>query len=202
MKVESRIIAVALGLFGCGGLYDVESGEHCRQAGYSIAARIQACTQDDDRANQAYERFSDRYTCSGDPSSDASYGCAIDLNAVTCEEVAQWGDDLDRFIAETPSCHTVLGGWSGGGLPNAAGCTPLAAALAPKVATCGQSSTNLPELVSSVQKALETTGCVSGPTDDCMKELEALACSASTAPADPLSWAGLAPACDALRVKP
>jgi hypothetical protein len=200
VKTRTSIIALALGALACAGRYEVESGEHCRQAGYSIAARIQACTQDDDRANAAYERFADDYTCSGDPARDESYGCAIDLNAVTCEQVAAWGDDLDRFIAGTPRCHTVLGGWSGGS--TATSCTPLAAALAPKIAACGQSTANLPDLVASVQKTLDLTGCVSASVESCKQELEALACSAAATPTDPLVWAGLAPACEALRVKP
>lgn len=88
--------------------YDVDSAEPCRQAGFSIAARTQACTGDADLANARYERFVDQYRCLVKDARVPDFQCAVDVNAVVCTEALAFGDDLDKWLETSKSCSVVL----------------------------------------------------------------------------------------------
>jgi hypothetical protein len=169
----------ALGLLGsCNGTFDVEAGEHCRQAGYSIAARTEACTRDRDRANALYERFTKTYLCLGSAKDAANYYCAADLNAATCDQVKLWGSDLEGWITDTTSCHAIIGGR---GDPNANpdACGPLAESLASKMAACAPAGKDFVALTASVQLSLGQTGCgepSAAALSACQAQLTAASC--------------------------
>lgn len=194
----------ALAMAACTGTYDVEPHEHCRQAGYSIAARLQACTQDGDFANAAYERFNEEYTCIGDSADPELYKCAAQLNAVSCEQVDVWRDDLNRWLSETPVCHEVFGGFAPS-QSDLAACSDLTQAVAPKMAVCGTSAPDIAALSVKVQLTLAQTGCAAATStvvDACKSELAALLCTDNATPDDALSWVALAPSCGSMLVKP
>lgn len=109
-RVLGRILGpLALGVAAstC-GLYDIEEDEPCRQVGYSIASRTFACTGDGDLANARYEQFASKFQCiSGDVTAD-SFHCSRTISALTCDQVAQNGDEMDRWISPAPRCVRLL----------------------------------------------------------------------------------------------
>lgn len=191
---------VLLGASGCAA-YDAEQGEPCRQAGYSIASRIHACTGDETAANDAYKRFADTYVCTAPPDREESYECAAQLRDFGCDVVADYGSDLDRWVTATPECLALL---TNNALEQSSNCFDLAQAVAPKVATCALPKDPYLTVFASVLAALSQRGCVASASQValCKSELEDLPCSAVTAAADADAWALSTPGCAALLEAP
>ncbi|MEZ4227568.1 MAG: hypothetical protein R3B89_00300 [Polyangiaceae bacterium] len=102
-------LAFGAGLFllGCPGSYELDSDEPCRQAGFAIASRNQACSGDADRANALYERFVDEYACAVSKPTQADFRCAYNVNALDCQRVETLGDDLSGYLAAR-GCILIL----------------------------------------------------------------------------------------------
>lgn len=73
---------------------EIPDDESCKQAGYAIANRTFTCEGDGDLANERYERLMDEYRCLAND----GFGCAEKTLELTCEQVADAGDDLDRWL--------------------------------------------------------------------------------------------------------
>lgn len=195
-------------LFTLGGctVYDVDAGEPCRQAGYSIASRIYACTGDEAKANAAYERFSSEYACLLPAEAPSSYACAIALNDATCADVEQRGDDLDRWVGSSRECVALLSGATA--IDEA--CRPLAEIVAPKMASCAFPETPLVTVVARALGELSEKGCVPAAAealDACRDKIAAYTsedgCAGSTEPNDSaVSWATRFYDCEQLVKKP
>lgn len=100
--------ALVFALAACATTYDMDAAEPCRQAGYSIAARTQACTGDGDLANARYEKFAETYRCLVKSARVPDFQCAVDVNATDCAKAVQYGDNLDLWLASSGSCSLVL----------------------------------------------------------------------------------------------
>ncbi|MCA9640467.1 MAG: hypothetical protein KC492_07205 [Myxococcales bacterium] len=130
------LLGVALGVSSCQGSYEMERDEPCRQAGFAIASRNQACNGDADHANALYERFVDEYLCSVTKPSQNAFRCAYNINALGCEEVAAKGDDLNGYLSAN-GCGVILKRKDGTPIPQAGGgvtATPLCASLVLRLA--------------------------------------------------------------------
>ena len=87
---------VATALAACDAEPDeVPEGEWCRQTGYAIANRTFSCEGDEELANERYERLMDDYACLG----NGDLSCARRTLELTCEQVAEAGDDIGRWLA-------------------------------------------------------------------------------------------------------
>ena len=100
----------ALGLVAaaCAPTYDMDAAEPCRQAGFSIAARTQACTGNADLANARYDKFVSEYRCLVKDARVPDFQCAVDVNALDCMAAAESGDDLDKWLTRSKYCSNVL----------------------------------------------------------------------------------------------
>lgn len=104
------ILLGALGSSGCcGGPYDMEKDEPCRQAGYAIASRTFACTGDGKLANERYLAFQKDFTCKAESLSANSFRCVKNLNDLSCESVALHGDRLEAWVGSSHECMSLVG---------------------------------------------------------------------------------------------
>ncbi|MEZ4373457.1 MAG: hypothetical protein R3B07_21735 [Polyangiaceae bacterium] len=124
------LIGVTLSVSSCQGSYELERDEPCRQAGFAIASRNQACNGDADHANALYERFVDEYLCSVSELSQDAFRCAYNINALDCKEVASKGDDLNGYLSAN-GCSQILLRKDGEPIPgaNSITATPICADL-------------------------------------------------------------------------
>lgn len=94
----------------------LEPDDFCTEAGFAIAARTQDCTGDIALAEARYEAFAEAYTCvEVDPSDTAGvvlpedlYACPLAIRNLPCELVAEYGDDLDRWLTASPVCQLLV----------------------------------------------------------------------------------------------
>jgi len=108
-----------LALHGCDS--QLPGDEACRDVGYSIANKVFECTGEVDKANDAYERFMDGHTCllkeEGTPSA-TQFKCSQKILLLTCDQVAAYGDDYDRWMGNAAAeCSEVYLASDGGVLP-------------------------------------------------------------------------------------
>ena len=123
------ILALLLG--GCATLEPLPDTQPCLEAGYAIARRTFECTGDGDLANARYEAFEQQYECIpiGDFFVDTGivtkylqatdtadpgvfppdyFHCALAIDGLACEKVAEFGDDLDQWLAVSNACAYVV----------------------------------------------------------------------------------------------
>lgn len=93
---------------GCESVYDMDADEPCRQAGFAIAARTEACTNDGDLANRRYEALRDKYSCTITKATEADFLCSRALLESTCDDVAKQRDDYDAWFARHPRCGQIF----------------------------------------------------------------------------------------------
>lgn len=177
-------------LVGCPGSYDMELDEPCRQAGFAIASRHQACTGDADAANALYERFVDEYACTVAKLSKDDYRCAYNLNALDCQAVEALRDDLPGYLTEF-GCIQILRRKDGAPMPlrssdgtlnpltTDAECAAVALRLAEFEAACGGgSASDLYFLI--VSDLAQSYSCSESATDadvnTCRTDLDELRC--------------------------
>lgn len=113
--------AAFLALHGCSA--QLPGDEACRDVGYSIANKVFECTGDVGKANEAYERFMDGHTCllkeEGTPSA-TQFKCSEEILLLTCDQVAAYGDNYDRWMANAAAeCGEVYLASDGGVLGEA-----------------------------------------------------------------------------------
>lgn len=201
---RSGIVGLLLGAFILGGctVYDVEDGEPCRQAGYSIASRLYTCTGDEARANEAYEQFHARYVCHGPAKRAESYACAVQLNRRSCEEAADLGADPDRWVASSSDCLALL---SGIVTPND-DCRPLAEVIAPKIAACTVPRASFVAVLADALGELSHRRCVVSDTpytlEACRGHVERASCDEVSPAESALAWATQTDFCNQLLEAP
>ena len=112
-------LALAALAAGCIDLKPMPADQPCKEAGYAIASRVFDCSADGELANATYERFEEEYACvlydlevePDPPGSDIEkdlFHCALAIGALTCDQVAACGQDLDCFLAASPTCPLVV----------------------------------------------------------------------------------------------
>lgn len=124
-------------LAGCASLQALPKDSPCVEAGYAISRRTFECTGDDALANARFEAFEKQYSCIELPDwsvdtgvvtkvleTDGSGGdglhppdyfhCAFAIDLLPCELVAEYGDDLDRWLASSNACAYVIEPKGGG----------------------------------------------------------------------------------------
>lgn len=112
-------MSLLLALTGCITLRTMAPDLPCREAGYAIAARTEACSGDIELANARYDAFVDDYVCIDvdvtDPafngpalSPDDLFDCAFSIRELPCEWVDVFGDDLDLWLSVSDACPWVV----------------------------------------------------------------------------------------------
>ena len=91
----------------------------CREAGYAIAARTDACTGDSQAAQDRYDAFRRQYRCieweaddpvlldDATPNAEDLFSCAFTIRNTACEIVDELGDDIDLWMDLDPGCSWV-----------------------------------------------------------------------------------------------
>ncbi len=109
--------ALALALAGCGAvLQPVEPEAPCLEAGYAIAYATEACTGDVELANRRFDTFEREYDCRGwtwddpelEPFLGDLYDCPFAIRQLPCETVAEYGDDLEAWLASSEACTWLV----------------------------------------------------------------------------------------------
>lgn len=168
----------------CQGSYEMDRDEPCRQAGFAIASRNQACNGDADHANALYERFVDEYLCSVSHLSQDAFRCAYNINALDCQEVATKGDDLNGYLSAN-GCGSILLSKDGKPIPggNAITATPTCADLVWRLAVFESACRNeQPDAISQLIAAdLRTdhecnVDAAEGDLDTCFADLDGKRC--------------------------
>ena len=112
------VSAALLAPLACDSVTDMDAAEPCRQAGFSIAARTEACTKDASLANRRYEALRDRYRCAIQTPTEADFLCSRALLETSCEKVLAYGDDHAAWLGQSLRCLQILvpvvGGAAGG----------------------------------------------------------------------------------------
>jgi hypothetical protein len=106
-------------LYGCDS--QLPGDEACRDVAYSISNKTFECTGDAKLSNDQYTQFMDSHKCllSEDSlPSDSQYSCSSGILKLTCDQIAAYGDNYDRWLANAgPGCKEVYGATDGGTLP-------------------------------------------------------------------------------------
>lgn len=110
-------------LGGCAGFTNLPPDHFCLEAGYAIAAVTESCTGDRDLANARFEVFQSSVTCVeidvADPPSgvlpEQLFDCAFAIQALSCDVVADFGDDISSYLAISPGCALVATDATGSG---------------------------------------------------------------------------------------
>lgn len=96
----------------------MEPDDFCQEVGYAIAGRTQDCTGDGELAEARYAAFEENYTCvEVDPSDTAGvsgvrpedlFACPLAIRNLACELVESHGDNLDAWLATSPTCALLV----------------------------------------------------------------------------------------------
>lgn len=127
-RLLAALAASLLWLVCCAEIEPLEPQQLCDEAGYSLANRTLACTDDRDLANKRYERLRDEYACKATAptgANDPQVGCAQKLLAMDCDKVRTFGDDLDAWLRDSPECNTMFARKDGKSLDPPDPCLPL-----------------------------------------------------------------------------
>lgn len=119
MKAPLLRLSLLAAATGCINLKQMPPDQPCKEAGFSIASRIFDCTSDGELANATYERFEEEYACilwdlDEEPDPYGSnvekdlFHCSLVIGAMECDQVLACGDDLDCFLATSPTCALVV----------------------------------------------------------------------------------------------
>jgi hypothetical protein len=99
----------------------MEPGRVCEDVGFAIAGRTFECTDDTDLAMARSNAFDDGYSCRVESVAepiDLYYACPVAVNALSCGDVEGLADDLDRWLAASPTCAVILEHSDGTPLPS------------------------------------------------------------------------------------
>lgn len=116
MSVRARTVpglCVLGALLACGGApEDLTPQDLCDDVGFSIANVVERCTGDYELANDRFDQYEKLYDCRvksvTHPEMREYYVCPVALRDLTCEQVAQFGDDLDLWFQAVPICVEVV----------------------------------------------------------------------------------------------
>jgi hypothetical protein len=99
---------------------EIPEGEGCRDIGYAIANKSFECTGDFNKANELYEDFSRRFSCSyRNPTLEESlvnggtpshFGCSRAILSLPCEQIARYPSDDYAWWLSATGCGTVVSG--------------------------------------------------------------------------------------------
>jgi hypothetical protein len=111
-----------LALIGCAPAWiPMEPQAVCQDVAYAVAARTFECQSDEALATERTAAFEDGYTClvtSLREPIGLYYACPVAVNALSCDEVEAFGDDLDLWLAASDACATILEHADGTPLPS------------------------------------------------------------------------------------
>lgn len=103
---------VVLAVPGCQSIDEMPGDQPCKDAAFGMASRTYECSGDAELANARYERFASEYKCIDvDPSSPDTgnyFHCSVAIGELTCEQVEQLGEDLDKWFAVSNACAYVI----------------------------------------------------------------------------------------------
>lgn len=119
MSLRRSAAALLVLAGGCINLKPMPPDQPCKEAGYAIASRVFDCSADSELANATYERFDSEYACvlydlevEPDPPESAFeqdlFHCSLAIGAMECDAVLACGEDLDCFLAQSPTCPLVV----------------------------------------------------------------------------------------------
>lgn len=91
----------------CNPIYEMPAEEPCRNAGFSIASRVQGCTGDADHANHLYEQFTSSYSCLVSQATIENFVCSDQILQISCDQVKTNGDSLDLWLS-SKECASIL----------------------------------------------------------------------------------------------
>lgn len=127
-RLLAALAASLLWLVCCAEVEPLGPQELCDEAGFSLANRTLACTDDRGLANKRYERLRDEYACKATTpagSQDPQVGCAQKLLALGCDKARAFGDDLNAWLRDIPECKTMFARKDGKSLDPPDPCLPL-----------------------------------------------------------------------------
>jgi hypothetical protein len=107
MRPFLRAVILSL-VAGCTGISDMPADEPCKNVGYAVASRTEACLGDGKLANARFTRFQGTYTCTVASPTEQDFTCAVAVNATTCEAVAANGETWDKWLLASPACGTIF----------------------------------------------------------------------------------------------
>lgn len=96
--------------------------EVCRDIGYSIANRTQACSEDASLASKRWNLYEANYHCkvvSNDEPIDVMYTCPIEILKIPCSDFLAYGDNFDTMFATIPECALPIERTQSGGAGSA-----------------------------------------------------------------------------------
>jgi hypothetical protein len=119
-----------LSLAGCASLQALPPDAPCVEAGYAISRRTFECTGDAELANARFERYRREFECIDLPKWSVDTGevtkfleaegsgaalsppdyfhCAFAIELLPCELVAEYGDDLSRWLEGSNACAWIV----------------------------------------------------------------------------------------------
>jgi hypothetical protein len=98
----------------------MEPSRVCDDVRYAIASRTFECTGDETLALRRSDAFGDGYSClveTIDEPIDRYYHCPVTVEDTRCPDVKAFGDDLDRWLAQSPACAAILAHADGSPVP-------------------------------------------------------------------------------------
>ena len=106
-------------LAGCSNLKQMPPDLPCREAAFAIASRTEECTGDLELASARVDAFQETYTCiavdTTDPVFDGPaiavedlFDCSFSIRELPCELVEEYGDDLELYLLNSPSCTWII----------------------------------------------------------------------------------------------
>ena len=117
MLLRRARVLVGVPLLG-GCATPVDGASFCREVGYAIASRTEACTGDAAVAEARFRAFEGAYTCveieadTGVPYGEVApqdlYACPLAIRNLPCELALRYGDDLDAWLTASPVCALVV----------------------------------------------------------------------------------------------
>lgn len=100
---------------------EIPEGEGCRDIGYAIANKSFECDGDFNKANERYEDFTRRFSCSyRNPTLEESvelpegvpthFGCSRGILSLSCEQIARYPSDDYAWWLSAAGCGSVVSG--------------------------------------------------------------------------------------------
>ena len=123
------LLPLVLVLTACPSLSQMPRDQPCLDAGYAIARRTYECTGDTALGNERFEQFRREFACIDLPKYAIDTGrvtrfivatdtgatisppdyfhCALAIDALACETVTEFGDDIASWLSVSDACPWV-----------------------------------------------------------------------------------------------
>lgn len=102
---------------------ELPADEACKDTAYALSNLVLTCTNDYDQAVEMGDSFEGKFRCNATDVNQTPryYRCPAEVRALTCDQVAGFGLDAEKYLAATTACGVLFSHLDGSPIVGASG---------------------------------------------------------------------------------